>query len=59
MQRNDGVNRGWRMSRRDARMIFMWSQMLVVDETSTETPDHRGVLKLTDFMEALVAVVSE
>ena len=40
-------------------MIFLWSQMLVVHETSPETPDHRGVLKLTDFMEALVAVVSE
>ena len=97
LQRNDGQNRGWVLSSKDARMIFMWSQMLVVEETSqvhlqnitikhnadlkTETrpstercplglsqppsppsnqvkPDHRKALKLTDFMEALVAVVS-
>ena len=58
LQRTDGLNRGWVMSRKDARMIFMWCHMLVVEETSTVEPDHRDVLSLTDFMEALVAVVS-
>ena len=44
LQRNDGQNRGWVMSRKDARMIFMWSQMLVVEETS-QVPSALTVIK--------------
>ena len=35
------------MSRRDARLIFLWSQMFVVEETSSRLPFKRGVLNFT------------